>query len=470
MAVVSSCTRHGTLKALMDKYYTNEFTYNEYPHKSFWDPNFKQPDLESALLDLNHSPEDVSQLLFVNVPFCRRQCLFCICYTVITQDYARIRQYLESLITEIDLFRSFCERRQVDPDIREIHIGGGSPTLLTPEDFARLTAAIHSISNLPHLGQFALEVDPRGVTPENLAFYAEQGVNRLSFGIQDFDPHVQKAIGRIQPSELLQQLLAPRIRDRFEGVNFDILCGLPRQTRDSFRQTIDTVLSFAPDRIMLMFLNYCPEIKEHHKLMKVSEMPNLEEKWALFDQAVESLLGAGYLRVGFDHFALPSDSLARAYRARALHWNSLGYRSGRCVGMIGMGAGSLGRITENVYYQNQCDLDAYEKTVSHGFLPVDRGYVLTSEDTVRRDVIHTLRCYLSLDFKRIEDTHHIDFADYFQTELNALAPCQADGLVDISSQGLHITELGKVFTSHICGIFDAYIPKAKRPGPSSQRK
>ena len=196
---------------LMERYYTNEFTYNEYPHKSFWRMDFTEGDLKAAFKALNEH-RDVSQLLFLNVPFCKRQCLFCICYTVITQDYSRIQRYLGALLAEVDLFRGFCDREGVAPDIREIHLGGGSPTLLTEADFDLLVDKVRTIADLDASPRFSMEIDPRGVTPQSLEFYASRGVNRLSFGVQDFDPDVQKAIGRIQSPERVERLLTPQVR------------------------------------------------------------------------------------------------------------------------------------------------------------------------------------------------------------------------------------------------------------------
>jgi oxygen-independent coproporphyrinogen III oxidase len=446
-------------RELMDTYYTSEFTFNEYPHKSFWSPGFTEQDLKMAYAALDSSTEDVSQLLFLNIPFCKKQCLFCICHTVITQDYPRVQQYLRALWKEIDLFRTYCDAQAVTPDIREVHIGGGSPTLLTEQDFGRLLERIHSIARTEDLGKVSLEVDPRGVTPEKLEFYAAQGVNRLSFGVQDFDPEVQKVIGRVQPAELLEALLVPQLRQRFDGINFDILCGLPRQTAPSFRNTIDTTVAFGPERIMLMFFNFCPEIKAHQSLLKEADMPGLEAKWALFDEAVETLEKNGYIRIGFDHFAKASDDLVQALQSRTLHWNSLGYRSGRCVDMIGLGSGSLSRLTPDYYAQNIYDLEAYERSVMQGRFPVGRGCRLNADDKIRRDVIHSLRCHLSIDMQYFEKKYDIDFSFYFSSELDRLKPCQADGLADISGSLLTITESGRRFTSHICGLFDAFIGK-----------
>ena len=448
---------------LMERYYGDEFTYNEYPHKSFWRTDFTEADLKAAFKALN-TQRHLSQLLFLNVPFCTRQCLFCICYTVITQDYSRIQRYLGALLAEIDLFRQFCDREGVTPDIREIHLGGGSPTLLTEPDFDHLVDKVRTIMGTQGTPRFSLEVDPRGVTPRSLEFYASRGVNRLSFGVQDFDAAVQKAIGRIQPPELVERLLVPAVRGRFDGINFDILCGLPRQTRESFRRTIETTIRFGPDRIMLMFLNYCPGAKAHQRAIDRSELPSLNQKMEMFFETTEALQEAGYVRIGFDHFARPGDELAVGARQRTMHWNSLGYRPNPCVGMIGFGAGSLGRITEDYYVQNIYDIETYEKTVLGGRFPVYRGYRLSAEDKVRRDVIHSLRCYFDVDFGSIEARHGIRFQEFFAPELRALGPCRRDGLVEIDDARLTVTDVGKTFVSHVCGLFDAYLPKKSTSG------
>lgn len=446
-------------KHLIDRYWTNEYTFNEYPHKSLWSTESGESGFKTALRNLASSDEDASQLLFINIPFCERQCLFCICHTIITSDYERIRRYLQSLLCEIDLFREFCDGNLVVPGIGEIHIGGGTPTILVEEDFDRLIEKVRSIADMDGLSQFSIEIDPRCVTTEDLQYYRALGVDRISLGIQDFDLDVQKAINRVQPVELVENLLTPQMRECFDGVNFDVLCGLPRQTMESFRRTIEKVIELSPDRIMLMFLNYSPDLKKHHRLMNESEMPGLYEKIAIFSQAVRMLVESGYVRIGFDHFAKPTDDLARAMQDRAMHWNSLGYRPGRCIDMIGLGAGSLSRITAGYYSQNALSLSDYEAAVAGGRFPVMRGHKLTSDDVLRRDVIHELRCYFSLDIGRIEEKYDIDFRQYFAAEVRALGECASDGILEMSEDTIILTELGEHFVAHICGIFDAYMPQ-----------
>ncbi|MCH7918768.1 MAG: oxygen-independent coproporphyrinogen III oxidase [Planctomycetes bacterium] len=444
---------------LMGKYYTHEYTYNEYPHKSFWSSSFDHEDLKEAYRALAKSDEDVSQMLFVNVPFCEHQCLFCICYTIITRDYPSIQRYIHSLCDEMKLYRHFCEEISFTPDVREIHIGGGTPTILQRPEFDQVIDSIYSLTSRAKLLRFSLEIDPRTVTPEDLEYYAGKGIDRISFGIQDFDPKVQRAIARIQPVELLENLLTPAIRSLFVGFNFDVLCGLPRQTLESFRKTLELTLQFTPNRIMLMFLNYCPDAQPHQRHMNEEEFPSLEMKWEMFGEAIERLLDAGYVRIGFDHFALPGDDLVEALRTKTMHWNSLGYRPAPCLDMIPFGAGSLGRITEDYYVQNIAPIDDYRKTVAQGRFPVAKGHHLNHDEKVRQHVIKTLRCYMSVEMQEVEEKYGIEFKPYFTKELQRLNPHVEDGLVHITDDAIQITPLGLTFTAQICGAFDAHIPE-----------
>lgn len=442
-------------QTLLSRYYRHEHTFNEYPHIGTWSENFGADDLVRAIKKLE--PQAIPHLLYVHIPFCRRQCLFCLCYTHITQAYAPIRDYLENLFGEISLYRDFLERHGIDPKIQELHIGGGSPTLLRREDFDRLMTHIDTLAPLDGMQEVALEIDPRTTTKQRLLEYIAQGVTRLSFGVQDLDPKVQRAIGRIQPPETLTQLLTQDVRQSLTGINFDLLCGLPQQTAASFRRTIDRTLRFQPERIMLMFLNYNPQRFPHQQGMDATSIPGLSEKLDLYAEAAESLLKAGYLRIGVDHFALPGDELVLAQQEQTLRWNSLGYRTGRCLGMIGLGAGILGNIGDRVYYRNTDDLMTYRQRIAAGDFPVCQGHELKRDEEMRRTVIHELRSYLSLDTQAISDRFEIDFGIKFKQELNHLAECQRDGLVTWEDRILYITEAGLPFQAHILGLFDLHL-------------
>lgn len=438
---------------LMKKYNNLYAMYVEYPHKSFWSEDFNDGDFRTALKSLFSSRENPPLLLYSHIPFCPKQCYYCTCHTFITKDYEKIKKYLNYLFYEIDMLRNFFDKHAITPNFREIHLGGGSPTILQEKEFNQLLEKLQSIADIKQLSEFAIEIDPRVVTKETLKYYHAKGINRISFGVQDFDPDVQKAVNRIQPRELIEDLLTPDIRKCFKGINFDIMWGLPRQTRETFRRTIDTVLELSPDRISLLLLHYAPDVKKHQKLMKKSELPNAHERTMLFHEAVQTLLNNGYVRIGLEHFAKPTDDLAKAMKNKTLQWNSLGYTTGRYFDVIGIGPGSSSTIND-YYFQNVYPLSDYESAVSNGRFPILRGYKLNGDDVIRRDIIHRLRCYFFVDYSEIERRFNIKFEEYFKNEILLLEGFVKDDLLDVSEKAISITDLGKFFTFYICRAFD----------------
>lgn len=324
----------------IDLYNYGSYMYNEYPHKSIWSKEFNKDDYRRALKSLFLNQEDNPRLLFIHIPFCRQRCFFCLCHSFIIKDYGIVKNYLNFLFQEIDLLRKFCDDNLITPDFQRIHIGGGSPTILAEEEFDQLIERIQTITDIRNIEEFSIEIDPRNTSKEKIKYYQAKGINRISFGIQDFNFDVQKAVNRVQPLELIKNLLVPDIRKGLSSVNFDILCGLPRQTRESFRETIDTVIKLSPERIMLMFFIYAPDTKVHQKLIKKSEIPDVNERIVFFHDAIEALLANGYVRIGVDHFAKPTDSLAKAMIDENIHWNSLGYGVGKQLDMLGLGPNS----------------------------------------------------------------------------------------------------------------------------------
>jgi oxygen-independent coproporphyrinogen-3 oxidase len=444
---------------LIQKYNSEVFMYGEYPHKSFWSFQFDEGDFRTALEGLFSCRKDVPLLLYVHIPFCSQQCFYCTCRTVVTRNYERIKNYLNQLLHEIDLFRNLFDKNSVTPNFREIHIGGGSPTVLHEEEFDLLIDKLQSIADIKNISEFALEIDPRGMTKEKLRYYHSKGINRVSFGVQEFDLDVQKAINRVQPSELLEELLTPEIRNLFTGINFDILCGLPRQTRESFRRTIDTVMKFSPERIALLTMCYSPDFSKHQKLMNESEIPDLYERTILFLESVQTLLNDGYVRIGLEHFAKPTDDLAKAAKNKMLFWCGLGYTPGRYHNVIGLGTSSTS-IISGCYAHNVYELSEYEAAIKGNLFPIYRGHKIRDDDVIRCDIIKTLRSYFSLDYRQIEEKYDIEFEKYFKEEIAALDEFVKDGLVELSDNAITITELGKSFTGFVCRSFDRYVAVA----------
>ena len=304
--------------------------YTEYPHKKFWSTDFTDDRFRSALETLSGSTRRPI-LLYVHIPYCEQLCWFCTCHISITRNYDKATNYLSFLYREIDLFREFFEEHAITPDIREIHLGGGSPTFLRKSDVTDMVDKLGSIVDIENLREFSIEIDPRRIDKEMLKFYHEVGIDRISFGIQDFDPAVQEAINRVQPAHLAADLLTPDVRQYFHSVNFDVICGLPKQTPETMRKTMETVVEMSPDRVCFNYLHYSPGFAPHQKLMKRDgELPNSYERKVLFLTALETLEKGGYVRTGYDHFAKPSDAVAKSMEQGKMQWNSLGYTPGEC--------------------------------------------------------------------------------------------------------------------------------------------
>jgi len=306
------------------------------------------------------------------------------------------------------------------------------------------------------LDEFALEVDARGLSEEDLLYYHSKGVTRLSFGIQDFDSDVQKAINRIQPPHLVGSLLTPAVRSAFSSINFDLLCGLPKQSAESFSRTLDTVMEFAPGRIMLMFLTYTPDVKKHQRRMKVEDIPDMDSRTEFYGHAVERLVKQGYIRIGVDHFAIPENDLAQAMLNKTICWNTLGYVPVRTLDILGIGIGSSSFLASTCYAQNVYDMLAYEEAVSNGHLPLQRGHLLSNEDQLRNELINEIRCYLSVDIPLFSERYGINFAEHFAREWEDIKELEDDGLVCLAVDRLTVTELGKYYTGVIARIFDSY--------------
>jgi len=443
-------------KTIFQKYRIKKIVwYPDYPEKTHWTNPFKPEDFEQGLRNFYAQP---TSLLYLHMPYCSRQCLFCNCKTVIVANYWYVGTYLNWLYKEIELHLDFCRKNGISPHISEVYFGGGSPSFMRQEDFATLVDKIKPLTAFDSLSEVSLEIDPRHTKLHKMAFYRDMGVNRISFGIQDFDEEVQRAVDRIQPDFLIARLLAPKIRRMFpNGVNFDIMCGLPKQTRESFDRTLEKVIEFSPDRISLLTLNVTPVTASHQLLMPQDKIPSaLEVKVFLFD-AIEKLTASGYIRTAFDHFAKPEDSVAKAKAEGKMAWGSFGSTAGRYQDVLGLGNSGISRLGPWHSAQNVYEVDTWKKLITVGRFPVLRMHLLSSDDIIRRDVTQWLRIYPCLRFVDIEEKHHINFKHYFAKELDRLARLEEDGLVKMDANGFSMTEFGSLFADFIAENFDAYV-------------
>lgn len=447
---------------------TNAFMYTEYPHKSFWSAQSGDQNYRSALLELLKNEHNIPLLFYIHILYCTELCWFCTCHIdKATKDYNLRLKYLEMLFKEVKLLKTFLDQNSLKPNFKEIHLGGGSPTDLKVPEFDRLIEKLGLLVNIKNLDEFSIEIDPRHTTREMLYYYHQKGINRISIGVQDFDPEVQKAINRIQPAKLTEDLLNGHTRGLFRnGINFDIICGLPQQTNATIKKTAQECVRLGPDRICLNYLHLAPEFAKHQKIMsdgrqgRPDRLPDFYERKELFVTAMETLIDGGYVRTGYDHFAKPSDSVTKAMAEGKMRWNALGVTSGRYASVIGIGAHSYSTIGD-YYFQNCYDLGEYQRSLDQDRFPIFRGHKLSQDDLIRRDVIQTLRSFFSVDFASVNEKYKINFENYFSKELVGLKSFIADELVQIKDGTIIITEKGHQFANTVCYVFDAY--KEARP-------
>ena len=395
--------------------------------------------------------------LYVHIPFCESLCYYCACNKIITKHHERGAEYVRYLEREVDLNIAHLGQGQV---VSQLHLGGGSPTFLSDAELSQLMAMLRRNFQLAPGGEYSVEIDPRTVTRERLAHLAEQGFNRLSFGVQDFEPAVQKAVHRIQPAEQVFDLAAAARELGFESINADLIYGLPMQTPETFERTLEQITQLRPDRIALYAYAHLPERFKPQRRIHTQDLPPAASKLVMLSSAMRVLTQAGYVYVGMDHFALPNDALAVAKRQGRLHRNFQGYSTQPDCDLIALGVSSIGRVGPT-FSQNVKTLDEYYDLLNQGRLPVARGMALSRDDLVRRTVIMALMCQGSVLFESVELSHLIDFKQYFATELETMASMQEQGLLTMDDTGIHVTELGWFFVRGVAMVFDKYLQADK---------
>ncbi len=441
---------------LIKKYDTGGAYYTSYPTGKVWSNELDEAEYKNALIGMINNEEDVPLTLYIHIPFCVRLCKFCFCYTTITKNHDKIKTFVKVLFQEISLLKKLFNEHCYKPNIKEIHLGGGSPSYMTKEDFLQLIAYIKLLVDPSTLDEFAIEIDAINVTRDKLKLYHQCGITRISFGIQDFDSKVQEAIGRVQTPQLIEGLLGSGTRKLFKGVNFDLMYGLPLQTRKSFDKTINTVLKLSPDRIALYNYLHMPDLYKHQAKISTADLPDIVEKTMIFVDTTQKFNENGYESIGIDHFAKASDDLVTAKVNKLLTRHFMGYTAGRAPHIIGLGPSSLGGY-KGYYAQNVYSIEEYRSILAESNLPVLRGYKINSDDVIRRDVINNLLCYFNLDYGIIESRYQIDFNEYFREELKLLDRFVADGILEHSIDSISITPVGQLFTRHVCALFDKYL-------------
>jgi oxygen-independent coproporphyrinogen III oxidase len=395
--------------------------------------------------------------IYVHVPFCESVCYYCACNKVITKHHERATEYLDALQIEIDLHAKALGAAQ---SVSQLHFGGGSPTFLSDEELRRIMSCLQAAFRLAPGAEISIEVDPRTATPDRLTAWRHMGFNRISFGVQDFDPDVQKAVHRVQSFDSVRDLMSCARELGYESINTDLIYGLPKQTPVSFARTIGQIAELRPDRIALYAYAHLPSRFKPQRRIVSEDIPPPEHRVAMLSGAIAGFLGYGYAYIGMDHFALPGDALAAAKRQGRLHRNFQGYSTQADCDLIGLGVSAIGRMGAT-YSQSAKTLPEYYDALRQGQFPIMRGLALSRDDLLRRAVIMALMCQGRLEFESIELAHLVKVPDYFQHELEQLTPFVEMGLVSLEPGAVQVTASGWFFVRAIAMVFDRHLQADK---------
>lgn len=423
--------------------------YTSYPPAPHFQSGFEESDYIKWLTAL---PSESSLSLYLHVPFCNQMCYYCGCNTKISRQYDPIARYADLLVKEVVHIGNILQKKQ---KVEHIHFGGGSPTILSIDDFNDVMDRLkNSFSFSPDI-EIAMEIDPRGVTEEKIKAYAKTGMNRVSLGVQDFDEKVLASVNREQPYHLTFDAVHLFRENGINKINFDLLYGLPYQTLETMRRTVEQALALNPDRISLFGYAHVPWVKKHMQLMPENELPDNSLRYDLFHTARQILLSNGYVAVGIDHFAKENDPLVQAQKDGTLHRNFQGYTVDDAGALIGLGASSIGKFPQG-YAQNAVQMPQYRERIEAGKLPTYKSYTLTDEDRLRADVIEQLMCYFKVDLSVLCTKHHVS-QHHFSAEMAQLNSYQDDGLITIENTSqITVRSDAPHIVRMVCQVFDAY--------------
>lgn len=436
-------------RALIERFGVNAPRYTSYPTADRFSLNFTQADHKKNLQQLDPS-KPVS--LYIHIPFCNTLCLFCACNKIITNDRTNIKIYLEYLEKEILLYQQIIGKKL---KVAQLHFGGGSPSWLSIDE---LNSLMHMLSNYFDLSQaleIAMEIDPRHCNEDFVKALSQHGFNRISIGVQDFNPKVQKAVNRVQSFESSKAIIDAARQLNFISTNIDLIYGLPFQTKDSFSKTLEQVIEIDSSRIALFNYAHLPSVFMPQTRISEEDLPKSHEKLDILQLSIEMLTQAGFMFIGMDHFAKEGDQLTQALKEGTLQRNFQGYSILANTSLISFGVSAIGMLN-NSYYQNVKDLETYYRNLDLEILPIFRGINLESDDILRFDIIQKIMCTFKLDFKEIEQKFNIDFKNYFQDALEKLNELENFGLINLYERDLKVTSKGRFLIRNIVVVFDKY--------------
>ena len=440
-------------QALIEKYNYSGPRYTSYPTALEFNEQFTEQDFVSAV---NRYPNR-SLSLYVHIPFCHKLCYFCGCNKLVTRQTHKVTQYLDTLDIEIakraDLFKERI--------VTQMHWGGGTPTFLANDEITRLITSIKQHFNFAQNAELSIEIDPREISPQTIDHLAKLGFNRLSMGIQDFNREIQNLINREQDENLIRSLITQARKNNFRSISLDLIYGLPKQTVESFTETLNKIIDISPDRLSVFNYAHLPNRFAAQRKIKDHDLPNANQKLKILQTSIEKLTLAGYQFIGMDHFAKPTDELAIAQQQNKLHRNFQGYTTKGDADLLGLGVSAISMLGDS-YAQNQKDLKIYQNQVEQKGNGLWKGFTLNQDDKIRRDVIKQLICHFHLDKKQIEQLYAIKFDDYFADDLDLLAPLERDGLVIVNQDSINVQPKGHLLIRNICMCFDIYMRQLVR--------
>lgn len=431
--------------------------YTSYPTAVQFDVSFSADDYKKQIELSNEINGDLS--LYFHIPFCDTICFYCGCNKIVTKNRKRAEPYLERLYKEIELQASLFDNKRT---VSQLHWGGGTPTFISQQQMQQLMDVTRKYFNLlsDDNGEYSIEIDPREANKETIVLLRKLGFNRISLGVQDFNPQVQKAVNRIQSIEETEEVIIAARETGFHSVSIDLIYGLPLQSVASFTETLTKVIALDPDRISIFNYAHLPEMFKTQRQMNSNDIPSPQVKLEILQQAIYQLTKAGYVYIGMDHFAKPNDELTKAQNNKNLYRNFQGYSTHADCDLIGLGVTSIGKVA-NCYSQNVKTIEEYYALLDNNQLPVFRGVELNDDDLLRREVINQLICHYYLNFEEIEKQFEINFASYFETELTQIQKMQTDGLVALGDKEITVNPIGYLLIRNICMVFDRYLAGSK---------
>lgn len=450
---------------LIKKYDASGPRYTSYPTVPYFHTGIGETDYLQHIKKDNDSIKNRDLSFYFHLPFCQSLCYFCACNSFVSNDPVKIDSYIDFLVKEMQILQPHIDR---DRKVTQLHWGGGTPSHLTPAQIKKLGTMIYKHFQFCGDAEIGIEIDPRGMTRDHILVLRDLGFNRLSIGVQDFDMTVQKAVNRIQPLDLTQQVIDWTRGIGIDSLNIDLMYGLPYQTISTYNKTVDKVIQMNPDRLAVFNYAHLPSVFKHQRVIKDEVLPKPETKLALLKNTIEQLTTAGYVYIGMDHFAKPQDELTIAMKNGTLYRNFQGYSTHAGLDLFAFGMSSISMLSD-MYVQNFKTLKEYYQQLGNNSLPTMRGVKLTPDDIIRRDVITTLMCNFRIQKAEIEMRHNINFDRYFADSLTALKKFEADELLLLENDRIVVLPKGRLLIRNIAMSFDAYLQKASSNKPKFSR-